>query len=183
MPLPFPITVRLTNVSPNDTVELRLINILDSFSSTIGAEDGTDLLISISESQDLVLQPFPDLAGEFNISVQVTITNNGGNEVSSAVTVPVEITAVADEPVVSMEETCFDIKDQMNSIFTIVINVTSQDVDLSEEVSVNVSGGFTFCHFHHIRNIQRELLHKELHLNLKLTSKGLSHDGLTLTSA
>lgn len=139
LPLPFSITVKLTNASPNNTVELRLINILDIFSSTIGVEDGTDLLISISEAHDLVLQPFPDLAGEFNISVEVTITNNQGNGVSSAVSVPVEIIPVADEPVVSMEETCFDIKEQMNSTFTIVVNVTSQDMDLSEIVSVNVS--------------------------------------------
>lgn len=82
MPLPFPISVQLVKGSPNDTVELRLINILEVFTSNIGYRNDKDVIVPISKSRDLVLQPLPDLAGKFNVSVSAITTNNQGDEAS-----------------------------------------------------------------------------------------------------
>ncbi|KAJ8024613.1 hypothetical protein HOLleu_34559 [Holothuria leucospilota] len=137
--LPFPVLVQLVDPSPNDTVEIRLINVLKFFTSHVGKKVGDDLLLSSSESRDLELQPLPDLSGEFVIPVEATVRDHRGKEGYRRIDVPVAITAVADTPTLSVEEACFDFNGSWNATFVLAVNVTSRDDDFSEAVSVRVS--------------------------------------------
>ncbi|KAJ8025089.1 Teneurin-3 [Holothuria leucospilota] len=137
MALPFPVTVELLTPTPIDAVELRLIDVLSSFTSTSGAEDGNDLLVPVAVSRDIILQPFEDLAGEFSISVRAAFKDKPGSEISRTVDIPVTVIPVPDEPSISIETACFDASD-VNGTFTMYINVTSGDEDQSELVSVHI---------------------------------------------
>ena len=139
MAIPFPVNIQLPNSSPNDIVEIRLINVLSSFTSALGTKDGDDLIVSAAEASDVILQPFEDLAGEFSVPVQVTITEGEGTQMSITVDIPITLIPVPDEPSISVEATCFDTSD-VNGTFTMFINVTSGDDDQSELVSVQVEG-------------------------------------------
>ena len=153
--IPLDITASLSDIDGDETLEVTISDIPDGATIVIdgtaiefdpeGIDDSTNTITLVDVTQEqldtLTLTPPPDSNEDFTLTVTAEATEVTGETATTSVTLSVEVTSVADAPVVTVLDSEGPEDSQISLNPHIIIHAELLDPDGSEEITqITISG-------------------------------------------